>query len=407
MKVLRSFDINTPGTSSENLIGGVLGGSITGSGCINIEDELEIRPGLYVDAATKKQKRKKQTDEDGSNDESECFKVQPLSCHVKGLMTGKTSLNKATKGGLVAIRTTLCPSTCANNGFVGAVVGLPGTLPPVWGPTLLLEHLELINIGGSSKKEKERDVKDVLKKGTIVRCHVGPTVVKGEVVRVSKSKRKLQLALKVPVVASKGAMVAIQAKTMGNENFALVAHGRIFGGDKCLDGADIEAVQQQEDTDPSKNVLKGTVPDLEEEEHHRKRFLDELETCNKISEDSLSNSKISVPRALVERDGGAHVCVQNFGSICLSLRRDPQHLISYLEKEGNLSCFLATEGSAIRVKWRSPIGTFPDRFTSILKRYAKAYIVCHQCHMAQTELRREDGNRMELLCRKCNARRFV
>lgn len=427
LKVLRSFDINTPGTSSTDILGGVLGGTIIGSGCINIGDELEIRPGLFVDGRRMEQYKRDDKEMDTEDSKSECFKVQPLSCHTMSLTTGKTRLTKVAKGGLIAIQTDLCPSICANNGFVGAVVGPKGTLPPVWGPSLLLEDLELVQIAGS---KKGKDIKDFLKKKTIVKCHVGPAAMKGEVVRVSKSKRKLKLLLKVPVVANKGAMVAIQAKNTENGNFSLVAHGRIFGGDVCLDGID-ETKLYQQDSQPSpskvtlegnflnvashnghednhylsKEMLKDNVCDLDDE-YLRGLFLEELELYNQKPDVLVYNSKISVPRAQVERDGGAHVCVKNFGLICLSLRRDPQHLILYLEKEGNLSCFLAAEGAAIRVKWRSPIGSFPDHFSSILKRYAKAYIVCHQCHMAQTELQKQD-NKTELLCRKCNARRFV
>merc|ERR1712045_669082 len=137
-----------------------LGGSITGSGHITIDDELEVRPGLFTAS------HKGRTENEVTNNKSD-FKVQPLSCQVKGLMTGKTKLTNVTKGGLVAIQTTLCPSTCANNGFVGAVAGPPGTLPPIWGPTLLLEKVERIDIVGL-KKEKDIEARDGLKKGSPV-----------------------------------------------------------------------------------------------------------------------------------------------------------------------------------------------------------------------------------------------
>ncbi|MCJ7732513.1 translation initiation factor IF-2 subunit gamma, partial [Candidatus Bathyarchaeota archaeon] len=45
MYIVRSFDVNKPGTPIEDLIGGVIGGSIT-QGSFNVGDEIEIRPGL-------------------------------------------------------------------------------------------------------------------------------------------------------------------------------------------------------------------------------------------------------------------------------------------------------------------------------------------------------------------------
>jgi len=45
--VIRSFDINEPGTTTENLRGGVAGGSIL-KGVLKIGDEIEIKPGLVT-----------------------------------------------------------------------------------------------------------------------------------------------------------------------------------------------------------------------------------------------------------------------------------------------------------------------------------------------------------------------
>ena len=73
------------------------------------------------------------------------FKVQPLRFYCTSLMTGKTALSGATKGGLVAVGTSLDPHICADNRMVGSVVGPPATLPPVWGPTVLLDSLQFVD----------------------------------------------------------------------------------------------------------------------------------------------------------------------------------------------------------------------------------------------------------------------
>jgi len=47
MHILRSFDINKPGTKIKNLKGGVIGGSVT-QGNFSVGDEIEIKPGILI-----------------------------------------------------------------------------------------------------------------------------------------------------------------------------------------------------------------------------------------------------------------------------------------------------------------------------------------------------------------------
>src|SRR5690606_24277270 len=48
MHVLRSFDVNKPGTPIKQVKGGIIGGALV-QGSFNIGDEIEIRPGLLDD----------------------------------------------------------------------------------------------------------------------------------------------------------------------------------------------------------------------------------------------------------------------------------------------------------------------------------------------------------------------
>lgn len=45
MIVIRSFDINKPGTQIDELKGGIAGGSIL-QGVLRVGDDIEIRPGI-------------------------------------------------------------------------------------------------------------------------------------------------------------------------------------------------------------------------------------------------------------------------------------------------------------------------------------------------------------------------
>ncbi|MCS7137902.1 MAG: translation initiation factor IF-2 subunit gamma, partial [Candidatus Caldarchaeum sp.] len=89
MPILRSFDVNVPGTPAKNIKGAVIGGSIT-QGVIRKNDELEILPGL----ARQKMGR---------------TVYEPLYTTVTNLMAGGRSVAEAYPGGLTGIETTLDP----------------------------------------------------------------------------------------------------------------------------------------------------------------------------------------------------------------------------------------------------------------------------------------------------------
>jgi len=107
MHVLRSFDVNKPGTKLKNIKGGVIGGSLT-QGIFNVGDEIEIKPGIM--------------------DEKKKI-YEPLQTEITSLGTGAGLVDSIKPGGLVAIGTKLDPAMTRSDSFIGSVIGKPGTLP--------------------------------------------------------------------------------------------------------------------------------------------------------------------------------------------------------------------------------------------------------------------------------------
>lgn len=107
MHVLRSFDVNKPGTKIKDMKGGVIGGSIT-QGTFNVGDEIEIKPGL-------------QNEKSG--------KYESIITQISSLGTGAGIVDQVKPGGLVAIGTKLDPSMTRSDSLIGSVIGKPGTLP--------------------------------------------------------------------------------------------------------------------------------------------------------------------------------------------------------------------------------------------------------------------------------------
>ncbi|MEM2942860.1 MAG: translation initiation factor IF-2 subunit gamma [Candidatus Bathyarchaeia archaeon] len=111
MYVLRSFDVNKPGTRVEQLQGGVLGGSIV-QGLFRVGDEVEIRPGLRTESGGK-------------------TIYQPLFTEIRSIRVSGGEVKEAGPGGLVGLGSSLCPSVTKADSLVGSIVGKEGSLPPV------------------------------------------------------------------------------------------------------------------------------------------------------------------------------------------------------------------------------------------------------------------------------------
>jgi len=102
MPIIRSFNINKPGTSIKDLQGGVVGGSIQ-YGIINKSDNLFLVPGMVYQ-------------------EDNIFKVKPIKCKVVSINSEKNILDKATSGGLIGIKMNIDPGLTADDGLIGNVL---------------------------------------------------------------------------------------------------------------------------------------------------------------------------------------------------------------------------------------------------------------------------------------------
>ena len=107
MHVLRSFDVNKPGTKIKEIRGGVIGGSLT-RGMFKVGDEIEIRPGIL-------------------NEKKKIY--EQIHTEIVSLGTGAGRVEMAKPGGLIAIGTKLDPSLTRSDSLIGSIVGKPDTLP--------------------------------------------------------------------------------------------------------------------------------------------------------------------------------------------------------------------------------------------------------------------------------------
>ncbi|MEM2237058.1 MAG: translation initiation factor IF-2 subunit gamma [Candidatus Caldarchaeum sp.] len=200
MPILRSFDVNIPGTPARQIKGAVIGGSIT-QGVLRVGDELEIVPGL---AKTKQGKTV----------------YEPIYTTATSLMAGNRKVEKAYPGGLTGVETTLDPAVGKSDGLVGNVAGAPGTLPPVWN-SLTLEYVLFEKVLGV---EGDVVVKQIAEKEALV-VNVLSAVSSGVVTK--RGHEKIEIQLTRPVAAEEGSKVAISRKV--GTGWRLIGYGKIVG----------------------------------------------------------------------------------------------------------------------------------------------------------------------------------
>lgn len=150
-RIIRSFDINKPGTNISDLKGGVIGVALTG-GSVCRGDELELRPGLIYSNGTYK----------------------PMNVQVTSLHTEKVELTQGYPGGLLGVGTNIDPSLTAKDRIIGQLLGKPNLLPQVY---------KIIVIKIRNKKFSEYDV----------RCTINGSPINGKIRRTSHHKVMIEL----------------------------------------------------------------------------------------------------------------------------------------------------------------------------------------------------------------------
>ena len=198
MSVLRSFDVNKPGTEVEELVGGVVGGSII-QGIFKKGDEVEIKPGIKTETAGK-------------------VAYEALVAKVDGLQAGGGDVKHATPGGLVAVGTDLDPSVTKSDGLVGNVVGRAGTLPET------LEKVSLdIDLFEKAVGTEQLVVVQKIRSNEPLVLNAGTSVTSGIV--VSAREDIADVSLKKPICAEVGSKVALSRRI--GESWRLIGFGTI------------------------------------------------------------------------------------------------------------------------------------------------------------------------------------
>jgi translation initiation factor 2 subunit 3 len=198
MYIIRSFDVNKPGTTIEGLEGGIIGGTIV-QGKFAVGEEIEIRPGIMAE-------REGRTVYD------------PLISEIVSLHAGEQSVKEATCGGLVGIGTLLDPSYSKADGLTGSIAGKIGQLPPTVTELTMETHVLERAVGTKELLKIEKINPD-----EALLLHIGAAVNVGKVINIKQNTVKVKLTR--PICALPGSRVAISRKITAR--WRLIGYGLI------------------------------------------------------------------------------------------------------------------------------------------------------------------------------------
>lgn len=209
MIVIRSFDVNKPGSEVDDLRGGVAGGSIL-QGVLRMGQEIEIRPGIVT------------KDADGR---AACV---PIYSRIVSLFAEQNELQYAVPGGLIGVGTTVDPTLTRADRLVGQVLGQVGALPDVFTELevnfFLLRRLLGVRTAEGEKKGKVAK----LTKAEVLMLNIGSCCTGARVVAVKGDLAKL--ALTSPVCTKEGEKVALSRRV--EKHWRLIGWGSICAGAK-------------------------------------------------------------------------------------------------------------------------------------------------------------------------------
>lgn len=190
MIIIRSFDVNKPGSEIDDLKGGVAGGSIL-HGVLKLGDEIEIRPGIV------------------SRDDGGALKCTPIFSRVVTLNSESNDLKYAIPGGLIGVGTIIDPTLCRADRLVGHVLGLRGKLPEIYSEIEVNFYLLRRLLGVKTADGKQAKVAK-LAKNEVLMVNIGSNSTGAKVSALKSDAAKLVLTQ--PACTKIGEKVALSRR---------------------------------------------------------------------------------------------------------------------------------------------------------------------------------------------------
>ena len=211
--IIRSFDINKPGTEYDKLKGGVVRGTLI-RGILRVGDIIEIRPGELI------------------KDNNGKYKVKPLYSRIISLEANQTNdLLYAVPGGLIGVGLKLDPYLTRKNRLVGSILGYPGKLPNIYTSIIVETHL-MVRYVGLTEKDKNTSYIDEIKFKEELLISIGSNSISSIVNDISGDNKDIvKFSLSQPICVEIGENVTLSRKV---EKWRLIGWGKVLDGGETI-----------------------------------------------------------------------------------------------------------------------------------------------------------------------------
>ncbi len=381
LPVVRSFDINKPGTPYSKLEGGVIGGSIV-KGVLKVGDYIEIRPGISKTVSGKKV-------------------WTPLITRVESICSEKNKLDFAVPGGLIGIGTTMDPYFCSQNHIVGQIVGHVGKMPAMYERLTVEIEQELIPKSGAYDYKKDEEV-IICINNYITKANIGlKKVNKQDLVDMLESgsileskNRKLYIDLPNIVCCKVGSKIAILKSVHGKFTLANVA--------KIVSGLASKNIVQHVDYDKyiNNDATKYRINyDIDYQPNDSEFSYDDL--LANFTFNKRNDKFVVTPPEVSRKDKKTYV--HNILKIMRQLHgENPVYdyntlMIKFFSEELVKLCRLDGDNNLVID------GLFrPPQIFSILRQYIEKYVLCKICKSNSTQIVKiHTMNKIK--CNECSA----
>jgi len=204
--VIRSFDVNKPGTEVNDLRGGVAGGSIL-QGVLKVGGDVVVRPGIISKVQS-------------------TFNCTPIVSKIVSLFAEANDLQYAVPGGLIGVGTNIDPMLCKADRLVGQVMGIKGhELPNVF-TELEINFFLLRKLLGVRAEGKQQARVAKLEKGEVLMVNISSTSTGGRVTAIKNDAAKITLIS--PVCTEVGEKIALSRRV--ERHWRLIGWGKITNG---------------------------------------------------------------------------------------------------------------------------------------------------------------------------------
>ncbi|CAI4230113.1 unnamed protein product [Auanema sp. JU1783] len=215
--VIRSFDVNKPGSEVEDLNGGVAGGSIL-RGVLRVGQEIEVRPGIVSKSA------------DGK------VQCRPIYSKIVSLFAEQVQLQYAVPGGLIGVGTKIDPTLCRGDRLVGHILGAVGTLPDIFTEIEINYFLLRRLLGVRTEANKKAAKVQKLSKGEVLMVNIGSLSTGCRVLAVKGEAAKI--ALTDPICTEVGEKIALSRR--------IEKHWRLIGWGTIRKGVTIQPLKPEQ-----------------------------------------------------------------------------------------------------------------------------------------------------------------